>query len=155
MATKKIKKDVPLTEGKTKTNTKTLKSKRKPTKAPPAATPKKRKGSNKINELTTKFTVTNILCVPSHKGMKNFVQEVHYIMEAEAEDGVKGAIGGKMKMELPEEKIEGFKSFNKITSKDLETWMFEIEDRDVILAGLNNQIMMKRRPTLVSMKLNS
>ena len=101
--------------------------------------------------ITYTWDIFRLDCAPSENGLTNVVKTIHWILQAQDENGVSASINNSYP--LPSPTPEGFTDYSTLTEEIVIGWLESNLDVGYLHTYLANEIASKYNPPITSLPL--
>lgn len=101
--------------------------------------------------ITYTWDIFRLDCAPSENGLTNVVKTIHWILQAQDENGVSASINNSYP--LPEPNPEVFNDYSTLTKETVVGWLENSLDMGYLQTTLTNEIASKYNPPITQLPL--
>lgn len=101
--------------------------------------------------ITYTWDIFRLDCAPSENGLTNVVKTIHWILQAQDENGVLASINNSYP--LPEPNPEVFNDYSTLTKETVVGWLESSLDMGYLQTTLTNEIASKYNPPIIPLPL--
>lgn len=101
--------------------------------------------------ITYTWDIFRLDCAPSENGLTNVVKTIHWILQAQDENGVSASINSSYP--LPEPNPEVFNDYSTLTKETVIGWLENSLDMGYLQTTLTNEIASKYNPPITPLPL--
>lgn len=101
--------------------------------------------------ITYTWDIFRLDCAPSENGLTNVVKTIHWILQAQDENGVSASINNSYP--LPEPNPEVFNDYSTLTKETVVGWLENSLDMGYLQTTLTNEIASKYNPPITPLPL--
>ena len=101
--------------------------------------------------ITYTWSISKLDCAPAENGLTNVVKVIHWILQAQDENGVSASINNSYP--LPEPNPEVFNDYSTLTKETVVGWLENSLDVGYLQTRLANEIASKYNPPITPLPL--